>query len=572
MVASANWFRNASVYQIYPRSFNDSNGDGIGDLRGIINKLDYLRDLGVDAVWLCPIYASPNDDNGYDISDYQAIHPDFGTMADFDELLAGLHQRGIKLILDMVLNHCSDEHPWFVSAKSDRNSPYRDWFHWQPAATDGSAPNAWGSFFSGSTWEPVLAADGQTDYYLHLFSKKQPDLNWENPRVRQALYAMMNWWLDKGVDGLRLDVINLVSKKSGYPEGEAVPGSAFTSAFHQCANGPRIHEFMQEMNQAVFAPHGAVTVGETPGVSVAHAQAYTDPLRQELSMVFQFELMELDSGPLGKFDPVPVSAQAIQAVCQRWQEGLVARGWNSLYWNNHDQPRPISRFGSPEKYRELSGMALAAYLYLQRGTVFIYQGEEIGMLNLPWQDASELRDIEAHNFIREAAQLPEWTPDKIWNGLLAKGRDNARSPMCWNGGRSAGFSDNLPWLRVHPEYERINVAESRARPDSLWHFYRRLIELRRNLALVGDGRIEFAASPHPQLLAYRRYNASGRELWVAVNWGDAPVLLADQADLSSWPVWATFANQAESLLANYPDQSVAAQWRPWELRVWLSLE
>lgn len=572
MIANPDWFRNASVYQIYPRSFRDSDGDGLGDLRGIIQKLDYLKELGVDAVWLCPVYASPNDDNGYDISDYQAIHPDFGTMEDFDELLEGLHRRGIKLIMDMVLNHCSDEHAWFVSAKSSRKSPYRDWFHWQPARPDGGAPNAWGSFFSGSAWEPVRDVDGHTEYYLHLFSKKQPDLNWECPALRQALYAMMNWWLDKGVDGLRLDVINLVSKKPGYPEGSPVPGIPYTSAFMECANGPRIHEFLHEMHEAVFRPHGTVTVGEAPGVSVGIAADYTDPARRELSMVFQFEMMDLDGGERGKWDLQPAGPRDILAVCRRWQEGLQDRGWNSLYWNNHDQPRLISRFGHPGKFREQSGKALAAFLYLQKGTAFIYQGEEIGMVNLPWRDQSELRDIESLNFIREASASPDWTPEKIWRGILAKGRDNARSPFCWNGGPHGGFTTGTPWIRMHPESHRINAVESMARPDSLWAFYKALISFRREEPLVASGHIAFVESPVPQLVAFRRYGDGGRELWVALNWSHDPLTVDAAAGTAfgPWVACSTDGSGVAPVLSNYPDIPAAAEWRPWELRVWYS--
>ena len=538
------WFRGASVYQIYPRSFKDSDGDGVGDLRGIIEKIDWIADLGVDAVWLCPIYASPQADNGYDISDYRAIHPEFGTMADFDELVALMHRHGIKLIMDMVINHSSDEHPWFRESRSSKGSPKRSWYHWRPAGPSGP-PNDWRSAFGGSAWT-LDPATGE--YYLHLFHEKQPDLNWECSEFREEIYATMRWWLEKGVDGFRLDVINLISKEAGYPAGGP----------EHYANGPKIHEYLREMNRQVFSPFGAMTVGETPFVDTSLCRLYTAEDRRELDMVFQFEMVDLDSGPGGKWDIKPIAPSDVVGNMRKWQEALRREGWNSLFWGNHDQPRAISRFGDPATHRELSGKMLAGFLYLQRGTAFIYQGEEIGMTNTPFDSIAELRDVESLNYIEEGRARGEDLPD-LFRRVKLKGRDNARTPFCWDSSPNAGFTIGVPWIRVHPDYREVNAADALRRPDSIYHFYRKLLELRRGEDLVANGDIEFAGEPEGPLFLYRRFfdDAGGvRSLWVGGLFGDRPAS-STLTSRSGGPV-----------LCNYDRVEDPLAWRPWEFRAW----
>ena len=421
------WWQSAVVYQIYPRSFADSDGDGIGDLAGIAGRLDHLAELGVDVLWLSPVYPSPQDDAGYDISDYQDIDPTFGTLAEFDALLAGLHERGMKLVMDLVVNHTSDEHPWFVESRSSRDNPKRDWYWWRPEPTN------WRSFFSGPAWE-LDEATGE--YYLHLFSRKQPDLNWENPEVREAIYSMMRWWLDRGVDGFRMDVINLISKDPALPDAPGGDGSPH----YMC--GPRIHEFLQEMHREVFAGRdGLLTVGEMPGVTLENAKLFTDPARGEVDMVFQFEHVRLDQGA-SKWDVHPLKLRDLKRSLGRWQEGLAEIGWNSLYWNNHDQPRVVSRFGdgSPE-----AAKMLGTVLHLHRGTPYVYQGEELGMTNFPFASIEEFRDIESLNHYAEAGA------GVARRACKAMGRDNARTPMQWDASRARGLHDRHAVARRQPE-------------------------------------------------------------------------------------------------------------------------
>src|SRR3954452_3963071 len=463
------WFRSAVVYQIYPRSFADSDGDGVGDLRGIIGRLDHVATLGVDVVWLSPIYASPQDDAGYDISDYQDIDPVFGTLADFDELLAGLHERGIKLIMDLVVNHTSDEHAWFAESRSSVDAPKRDWYWWRR-----SPPNDWRSFFSGPAWERDEATG---EYYLHLFSRKQPDLNWENPEVREAIYAMMRWWLDRGVDGFRMDVINLISKPPGLPSGDS---------FALNAHGPRLHEFLQEMHREVFDGHdGLLTVGEMPGVTVEEARLFTDPARREVDMVFQFEHVQVDQGT-SKWDHHPLRLTDLKATLGRWQAGLADVGWNSLYWNNHDQPRVVSRFGDDGAYRVRSAKLLATILHLHRGTPYVYQGEELGMTNAPLERVTDLRDIESLNHYAERVALGG-DPQAVLAEIRPMSRDNARTPMQWDASAKAGFTTGEPWIAVNPNHAEITPAAAVAAPDSVYHHYRRLHELRHTEPVVALG-------------------------------------------------------------------------------------
>jgi oligo-1,6-glucosidase len=525
------WWKSAVVYQIYPRSFADSNGDGIGDLPGITSKLDHLALLGVDVLWLSPIYRSPQDDNGYDISDYQDIDPVFGTLADFDELLAAVHSRGMKLVMDLVVNHTSDEHPWFVESRSSTDNPKRDWYWWRRETND------WQSFFSGSAWD-LDAATGES--YLHLFSRKQPDLNWENPEVRQAVYAMMRWWVDRGVDGFRMDVINLISKPDGLPDGDA-------SAL--CADGPRVHEFLQEMHREVLAGRDLITVGETPGASVADARLYSDPARAEIDMVFTFEHVGLDGGA-DKWDLVPLRLSALKANLSAWQEGLAEAGWNSLYWDNHDQPRIVSRWGDDGEHRVASAKSLATVLHLLHGTPYVYQGEELGMTNAHFTSLGQYRDIESVNWAVRAA-LPE---EQVLRALAVKSRDNARTPVQWDGGPHAGFTTGEPWLAVNPNHTEINAAAAVADPDSVFHHHRRLIELRHTHPVVVHGDYRLLLPDDEQVFAYLR-TLDGASLLVVANLSGEPAKLDLDADAGLL--------DGEIVLSTHPDRT-PGELRPWE--------
>src|ERR671921_107307 len=457
------WWKSAVVYQVYPRSFADADGDGMGDLQGIIDHLDHLAGLGVDVLWLSPVYPSPQDDNGYDISDYQDIDPVFGTLADFDELLAGVHERGMKLVMDLVVNHTSDEHPWFVESRSSKDNPKRDWYWWRPPrpghepGTEGAEPTNWQSFFSGSTWE---YDEDSGEYFLHLFSPRMPDLNWENPEVRRAVHAMMRRWLDRGVDGFRMDVINLISKAVG-PDGELQDGPVLLGELGDGTgffmNGPRIQEFLHEMHDSALVDRGLLVVGETPGASVADAQLYTDPARREVDMVFTFEHMELDAEQGGtKWDLRPMRLPELKANLTAWQLGLADRGWNSLYWDNHDQPRVVSRWGDDGEHRVASAKAWATVLHLLRGTPYVYQGEELGMTNAHFSSLDRYADIESVNWAREA--LDRGTPEEdVLRSLAVKSRDNARTPVQWSAGLHAGFTAATPWLAVNPNHTEVNA-------------------------------------------------------------------------------------------------------------------
>lgn len=449
------WWKESVVYQIYPRSFMDSNGDGIGDIPGIISKLDYLKTLGIDVIWLSPVYKSPNDDNGYDISDYKDIMDEFGTMADWDELLSEVHARGMKLVMDLVVNHSSDEHAWFVESRKSKDNPYRDYYIWKPGK-DGKEPNNWEANFSGSAWE----YDDTTDeYFLHLFSKKQPDLNWENPKLRREVYDMMNWWLEKGIDGFRMDVVNFISKVDGLPDAPAQEGKKYASGHEYFMNGPRIHEFLHEMNKETVGKYDVMTVGEMPGVTPEQAQLYTGEDRDEVNMVFQFEHVDLDSGPGGKWDLKTLELKDLKWSLSRWQKGLEQVGWNSLYWNNHDQPRIVSRFGDDKNYREKSAKMLATLLHMMKGTPYIYQGEEFGMTNIRFESIEDYRDIELLNMYKEKMEqgIPK---EKIMESIYVKGRDNARTPVQWDDTEHAGFTTGTPWIKINPNYKEINAKKS----------------------------------------------------------------------------------------------------------------
>ena len=561
------WWHSAVVYQIYPRSFADSDGDGIGDLPGVIDRLDYLMELGVDVVWLSPVYRSPQDDNGYDISDYQDIDPMFGTLADMDRFLEAAHGRGIRVVMDLVVNHTSDEHPWFVASRSSRDDPKRDWYWWRPArdgavpGSPGAEPTNWESLFSGPAWQ-LDEATGE--YYLHVFSRRQPDLNWENPEVRQAIYAMMNWWLDRGVDGFRMDVINALSKATTLPDGALTGRDGLGDGLPFVFNGPRIHEFLQEMHREVFAGRDAplLTVGETPLATVEDAVLYTDPARHELDMVFQFEHMSVDQGA-SRFDRVPLDLRRLKASLGRWQEGLARVGWNSLYWNNHDQVRAVSRFGDDGRYRVESARLLGTVLHLHRGTPYVYQGEELGMTNLPFADHTAFRDIESINYYA-AAVASGADPEQTLAGLRLSSRDNARSPMQWDASAGAGFTTGTPWLAVNPNAREINAAAEQASPDSVFHHYRRLIALRHELPVVAAGDFTMLLPDDPTVYAFTR-SLDGVTLLVVANFSGAPtpVALPDAAD------WA----RDELLLGNYvappaDDGDGDMTLRPWEARIY----
>ncbi|MGY1729575.1 alpha-glucosidase [Geodermatophilus sp. SYSU D01062] len=562
--ADAPWWTRAVVYQVYPRSFQDSDGDGIGDLGGVLQRLDHLADLGVDVVWLSPVYPSPQADNGYDISDYQDVDPLFGTLEQLDELVAGLHARGMKLVMDLVVNHTSDEHPWFVESRSSPDSPKRDWYWWRPPRAGlapgdpGAEPTNWHGFFSGSTWE-LDEASGE--YYLHLFDRKQPDLNWENPEVRQAVYAMMRWWLDRGVDGFRMDVINLISKDVG-PDGELhdgppLPGLPYGDATASVVCGPRIHEFLQEMHREVFTGRREqlLLVGETPGATVEDALLFTDPARAEVDMVFQFEHVGLDFEG-SKFSPRPLRMRDLKASFGRWQTGLADVGWNSLYWDNHDQPRAVSRFGDDSpRYRRDSATCLATLLHLHRGTPYVYQGEEIGMANFPFSDLAQFRDVESLNHHVQAVAHGA-DPDEVFAALRRMSRDNARTPVQWDASPSAGFTTGTPWLAVNPDHVEWNAAAQRDDPASVFAHHRRLIALRHEDPVVALGHFTMLLPDHDEVYAFTR-SLDGDTLLVVCNLGGKE---QDLAGLLPETVGA------EVVLGNLPEDDPALL-RPWEARV-----
>ncbi|MGD7023361.1 glycoside hydrolase family 13 protein [Rossellomorea vietnamensis] len=493
------WWKESVVYQIYPRSFMDSNGDGIGDIPGIISKLDYLKELGIDVIWLSPVYKSPNDDNGYDISDYQDIMDEFGSMDDWDQLLKEMHNRGMKLIMDLVVNHSSDEHKWFVESRKSKDNPYRDYYIWRKPK-DGREPNNWGSNFGGSAWE----YDEETgEYFLHLFSKKQPDLNWENPKLREDVYSMMKWWLDKGIDGFRMDVVNFISKVEGLPDDEVKPGKKYASGSKYYRNGPKIHDYFKKMHKEVLSNYDVMTVGEMPGVNPEQARLYTGKDRDELNMVFQFSHMSLDNGKNGKWDLKPLYLPDLKENLTHWQTALEKDGWNSLYFNNHDQPRVVSRFGDDAKYHRESAKMLATVLHMMKGTPYVYQGEEIGMTNVRFSSIEEYEDIETLNFYNEQMEAGE-PVQKTMESIYVKGRDNARTPMQWNSSKNAGFTEGEPWLAVNPNHTEINAEAQVNDEDSIFHYYKKLIELRKQHDIIVYGRYELILDDHEKLYAYTR--------------------------------------------------------------------
>lgn len=479
------WWHNSVVYQIYPRSFCDSNGDGIGDLQGIISKLDYLENLGVDVVWLSPVYQSPMDDNGYDISDYQAIAPEFGTMNDMRELLEKANQRGIRIVMDLVVNHTSDEHPWFVKAKANPTSEYRDFYIWRDANPDGSAPSDLGSIFGGSAWQ---WDEENQQYFFHLFSKRQPDLNWENSAVHDKVFAMMNWWIDQGIGGFRLDVIDLIGKEID----KGITG-----------NGERLHPLLQKMNQATFGNKDLLTVGETWGATPEIAKLYSNPTRHELSMVFQFEHITLTWRDGDKWQPKPLDLIEFKKVLTKWQVELNNEGWNSLFWNNHDLPRVVSKYGCDNQYRAQSAKMLATTLHFMKGTPYIYQGEEIGMTNVTFDSLEQYKDIETLNFYKVKTESGVSHEDMM-RAIHENGRDNARTPMQWNSTSHGGFTTGKPWIEVNPNYPQINVADALAHSDSIFYHYKQLIELRKTHPAIVYGDFIPLFESHNKVFAYER--------------------------------------------------------------------
>ncbi|MFP4975561.1 alpha-glucosidase [Paenibacillus sp. CN-4] len=533
------WWKETVVYQIYPRSFQDSNGDGIGDLKGIITRLDYLQQLGIGAIWLSPVCKSPQDDYGYDISDYQDIDPMFGTLEDMEELIAEAGQRDIRIIMDLVLNHTSDEHPWFQEAKKSKDNPYHDYYVWRDGV-EGSPPNDLGSTFGGSAWEWVPEL-GQ--YYLHLFSVKQPDLNWENPKVRQEIYGMIIWWINKGVGGFRLDVIDLIGKE---------PDKKITG------NGPNLHKYIRELSKETFQKAGdLLTVGETWGATPEIAKLYSNPDGSEFSMVFQFEHIGLDEQEgKSKWDLKPLDFLQLKQVLSKWQTELNEEGWNSLFWNNHDLPRIVSRWGNDGEYREESAKMLATLLHGMRGTPYIYQGEELGMTNVQYP-IEDYRDIELLNLYKERTEQG-YTIENIMESIYAKGRDNARTPMQWDASKNAGFTSGEPWLKVNPNYKEIHAQASLDHPDSIFHYYRKLIQLRKKNEVIIYGDYELLYPEDPSLFVYTR-SLNESKLLVVCNFDKLP---------APFTLPQAFATR-QPILSNYSDNVSETELRPYEARMYL---
>lgn len=551
------WWKEAVVYQIYPRSFMDSNGDGIGDINGITEKLEYLQELGIDVIWLSPVYQSPNDDNGYDISDYQAIMTEFGTMEDFDRMLSRAHELGIKIMMDLVVNHTSDEHAWFVESKKSVDNPYRDFYIWRKGKEDGSEPNNWGSCFSGSAWK----YDPQTDmYFLHLFSKKQPDLNWDNPDVREHVFDMMNWWCEKGIDGFRMDVISLISKPEGLPDG--VPGEN-GYADSGCANGPHVHEYLKEMNKKVLSHYNLITVGEASGVTLEEAKKYASADGSELNMVFQFE--HVGSGPegnnrFGKWDSHKMSLPVWKKILSKWQTVLEGKAWNSLFLANHDQPRSVSWFGNDSaEYREISAKMLATCLHMMQGTPYVYQGEELGMCNAYFDKLEDYRDIESLNAYKELTETCGVSHEEMMGYLKRISRDNARTPMQWDDSANAGFTTGTPWIKVNSNYKTVNAKQQTTDPDSVFSYYKELIRLRHENDIIVYGEYELLEPQNEELFIYTR-TWNNEQLMVLCNFTDKDVVIPAA-------VMAQIPADAQILISNHVG-NLEAVLRPYEARVY----
>ncbi len=549
------WWKTATIYQIYPKSFCDSGSKGTGDIKGIISKLDYLKHLGVDAIWLTPVYQSPMVDNGYDISDYYAINPQFGTMEDFDTLLAEAHLLGIRIIMDIVVNHTSTEHHWFQSALGDKNSPYRDYYIWKDPV-DGAEPNNWQSKFGGNAWE-LDDATGQ--YYLHLFAKEQADLNWENPVVREEVKEVISFWADKGVDGFRLDVINLISKQQDFPSDDIGDGRRFYT------DGPRVHEYLQEISEAVFQKYGSVTVGEMSSTTLEHCQQYSSLNGKELSMVFNFHHLKVDYPNGEKWTKAPFDFIQLKQIFNHWQTGLNGKGWGALFWCNHDQPRVVSRLGDDKQYRVESAKMLAASVHMMQGTPYVYQGEEIGMTNPGYTEISQYRDVESTNMYDIMVNRDGVSHEEMMAILAQKSRDNSRTPMQWNSQKHAGFTEGTPWLEVAQNYSEINAEAAVADLNSVFYFYKRLIELRKQVPVITDGRYEDLLPEHQRIFAYARQNDKQTLLCINNCYAEeVECVLPERFELS----------KAKNLLSNYQNSASAVAsnhqvLRPYETRILL---
>ena len=549
-----NWWKDSVVYQIYPRSFKDSNGDGFGDLQGIIEKLDYLKELGIDVIWLSPVFDSPQDDNGYDIRDYRSIYAGFGSNEDMKELIEKAHERNIKIVLDLVVNHTSDEHAWFVESRKYKDNEYSDYYIWKDPKADGSEPNNWGSSFCGSAWE---YCEERGQYYLHFYSKKQPDLNWENPKVRQEVYDLMKFWMEKGADGWRMDVIASISKDQNYPDYPEEDGRKYyTGKYH--SNGPRLHEFIHEMNQEVLSKYDCMTVGEAPGSTPEVARLFTDPKREELNMIFTFEHMNIDRIPGSvnrKWALKPFDLRELKRVMSQWQNKLYGKGWNALYFENHDQPRVISRWGNDTEYREKCAKAYATILHGMQGTPYIYQGEEIGMTNVQF-DLDEYEDIEVRNAYKELVQNGKTISEEdfkkaVWN----KSRDNARTPMQWDESEHAGFTTGKPWFRVSDRYKEINVKQALADKDSIFYYYKKLIELRHKEHLLTEGDYQLLLPEDEKVFAYLR-NTENESWLVAANLSE---------DTVSTDALKSFVKEKQDVvIGNYDRENLDEALRPYE--------
>ena len=543
-----NWWKEGVVYQIYPRSYKDTTGNGLGDLEGIIQQLDYIQSLGVTMLWLCPIYESPNDDNGYDISDYRKISDEFGGNKSFDRLLAAMRERGLKLIMDLVVNHSSDEHHWFQQAKKSKDNPYHDYYIWR-GNNPNEKPNNWQSVFNGSVWKWNEATQ---EHFLHLYTQKQPDLNWENPKVRKEVYAIVDFWLAKGVDGLRMDVISLISKRLAF---EDVPNEMpFIDVMEKVyANGPRVHEFLKEMNREVLSNYDIVTVGEGPGVNLVHGPRYVSAREKELNMVFHFDHLTIDFGPDGKYDPVPLDFVRFKAIFRQWDEALANDGWNSIFLGNHDFSRIVSRFGNDGIYREQSAKLLVTLLMTLRGTPYVYQGDEIGMTNVAHSSIECYDDVETRNAWK-AAEAAGKDMNKFLKAVHWQSRDNARTPMQWNASENAGFTTGKPWIPVNKNYPTINVETAEKEADSILHYYRKMIAFRKANTTLVYGDFDDLLPEHPQLYCYRRWDKEANFLLVH-NFSDTPTS------------WEKPSGNYEFVLGNYSNEKQALL-APWESRIY----
>lgn len=557
------WWQKAVVYEIYPKSFMDSNGDGIGDIRGIISRLDYLKNLGVDVLWIAPMYRSPNKDNGYDISDYESFEAVFGSMEDFDELLQTAHEKGLKIVMDLVVNHSSDQHPWFLESRSSKDNPYRDYYIWRDPR-DGREPTNWGSIFGGSAWT-LDEVTGQ--YYLHQFLPEQPDLNWENPKLRREIYHMMDFWCKKGIDGFRMDVISRISKPDVYKDGNS-HGEKYASCDTILVNGPRVHEYLKEMNREVLSRYDLLTVGETSQVTIEEAKKYAGFSSGELNMVFQFEHVEstdVDNDEHGKWTQKRMHLPDLKRILNKWQTQLEGQAWNSLFWENHDQPRVVSRWGNDtEEYRELSAKMLGTCLHMMKGTPYIYQGEELGMTNAGFTDPEQLRDPEEfNNYDYYVKQKKIYTHEEMMQIISRRGRDNARTPMQWGTEENAGFTTGQPWIMVNPNYKEINATEQVKREQSVYHYYKKLISLRHECAIITEGSYEPLLEEHPEIFAYER--KLGNEIWLILcNFSDRQTALPVEAIEKK--------NLSKVVLNNYEETAPGDFLRPWEAMIYQRFE